>query len=84
MFRDMGLLKVMAFKHNWNESAICQFYATLVVDLEGESLTWMTGRERRTTCFREFVAVIDLDYDEMKAGKSMKSLPPMQVHITSP
>ena len=84
MFRNMGLLKVMAFKHNWNEYAIRQFYATLDVDLEGESLTWMTGRERRTASFWEFAALIDLDYDEMKAGKSMKSLPPMQVHITSP
>ena len=33
-------------------------------------------------CF--LAALIDLDYDEMKAGKSVKSLPPMQVHITSP
>ena len=47
-------------------------------------MTWMTGRERRTASFWEFAALIDLDYDEMKAGKSMKSLPPMQVHITSP
>ena len=45
-------------------------------------LEWMTGRERCTASYQEFAVLIDLDYDEMKVGKSVKRLPPMQEHET--
>ena len=48
MFRHMGFMKVMALKHNWNESVVHQFYATLDVDMEGESFVWMIGKEQLT------------------------------------
>ena len=51
LFHDMGLLKVMEFKHNWNELAIFQFYATLEVDMEDESLAWMTVKKSFAALF---------------------------------
>ena len=50
-FRGMGLRKVMEFMHNWNESIVCQFYATLEVDMEDERLTWMTGKKSFVASF---------------------------------
>jgi hypothetical protein len=41
----MDLHKVMEFSHNWNESAIHQFNATLEVNMEDELLTWMTSKK---------------------------------------
>lgn len=67
----------MDFKHNWNESAIRQFYATFEVDMEDEILSWMTGKKSFSFSFWEFASLIDLDYDEMKTEKSVNSLPPM-------
>ena len=38
-FQGMGICEVMEFKHNWNESVVRQFYATLEIDMEDERLT---------------------------------------------
>ena len=66
----MGLCKVMGFRHNWNESIIRQFYATLEVDMEDECLTWMTGKKSFVASFQDFASLIGLDYEEMKTGKT--------------
>ena len=81
-FRVMGLRKVMEFSHNWNESAIHQFYVTLEVNMEDELLTWMTGKKIFTTSFQEFATLIGLDNEDMNTGKSVGDLPPMQEHET--
>ena len=81
-FRGMGLLKVMEFKHNWNESAVREFYATLEVDMEDETFAWTTGRMSFATSFREFASLIGLDYEEMMTRRSMKGIPSMQEHET--
>ena len=78
----MGLRKVMGFRHNWNGSVIHQFYATLEVDMEDECLTWMTGKKSFVASFQDFASLIGLDYEEMKTGKSIGDLPPMQQHET--
>lgn len=72
----------MEFKHNWNESAIHQFYAILEVNIEDETLAWMTGKKSFGATFQEFAALIGLDYEEMKTGKSMKGLSWIQEHET--
>ena len=62
----MGLHKVMEFSHN----------------MEDELLTWMTGKKIFTALFLEFATLIGLGYEEMKTGKSMGDLSPMQGHDT--
>lgn len=68
MFNHMVWMKAMAFRNNWNEFAIHQFYATLEVNMEEESLAWMTGKERLKASFRELAQDVELDYDEMNIG----------------
>ena len=50
--------------------------------MEDELLTWMTGKKIFTALFLEFATLIGLGYEEMKTGKFMGGLPPMQEHET--
>lgn len=70
-----GLRDIMRLKQNWNEAVVRQFYATLEVNMEKESIKWMTGKGKFKASFREFAAACGLDYDSMKEGAQMKSLP---------
>ena len=74
-FQGMGLRKVMEFRHNWNESVLHQFYATLEVNMEDERLTWMTSKKSFVASFQDLASLIGLDYAEMKIGKSVSDLP---------
>ena len=74
----MGLRMVMGFRHNWNESIIRQFYATLEVDMEDEHLTWMIGKKSFTASFQDFASLIGLDYAKMKTRKTVSDLLAMQ------
>ena len=74
----MGLRKVMEFRHNWNESVLHQFYATLEVNMEDERLTWMTGKKSFVASFQDFASLIGLDYAKMKTRKTVSDLLAMQ------
>ena len=50
--------------------------------MEDELLTWMSGKNSFTTSFWDFATLIGLNYEEMKTGKSMGDLLPMQEHET--
>ena len=50
--------------------------------MEDELLTWMTGKKIFTASFHEFATLIGLEYEEMKTGKTMGDLLPMQEHET--
>jgi len=50
--------------------------------MEDELLTWMSGKNSFTTSFWDFATLIGLNYEEMKTGKSMGDLSPMQEHET--
>jgi hypothetical protein len=40
-FENMGLTNFFQHRCDWNETIICQFYATLEIDLVEETLVWM-------------------------------------------
>jgi hypothetical protein len=39
---ELEMTKMMNFKFDWNKEIICQFYATLYFDADGQKLIWMT------------------------------------------
>jgi len=54
---------------------IRQFFSTLEVNYEKETIKWMTGRGKYKTSFEEFADVCQLDYHTMKEGTQMDKLP---------
>jgi hypothetical protein len=72
---NVGLKNIMRFCHNWNEAMVQQFYATLEVNHEKETIKWMTGRGKYRASFAQFADVVYLDYDACKQGELMGSLP---------
>ena len=70
----------MAFKLNWNESTIRQFYATLEVNMEKEFLVWMMGKKRIRASFKDLAQVSGFSYRGVKAGRIVMSIPVMQSH----
>jgi hypothetical protein len=38
---EMEMTKMMSFKYDWNNEIICQFYAILYFDTDGQKLIWM-------------------------------------------
>jgi hypothetical protein len=38
---EMDMTKMMSFKYDWNNEIICQFYAILYFDTDGQKLIWM-------------------------------------------
>jgi hypothetical protein len=39
---ELEMTKMMNFNFDWNKEIICQFYATLYFDADGQKLIWMT------------------------------------------
>ena len=65
---EAGLRNAMTLQHNWSEAVIKQFFPTLEVNYEKETIKWMTGRGKYKTSFEEFADVCQLDYHTMKEG----------------
>ena len=65
----------MIFCHNWNEAVVRQFYSTLEVNYEKETIKWMTGKGKYRALFAQFAYVVQLDYDSCKQGELTDSLP---------
>ena len=80
---------IMTLQHNWSEAVIRQFFTTLEVNYEKETIKWMTGRGKCTASFGEFVDVCQLDYHTMKEGLYVDKLPKVkkseaaQLYVTS-
>jgi hypothetical protein len=43
---QLEMTKMMCFNYNWNKEIICQFYATLYFDADGQQLLWMIDGQR--------------------------------------
>jgi hypothetical protein len=41
-FENMGLTNSFQHRCDWNETVVCQFYATLEINMDEETLVWMT------------------------------------------
>ena len=62
---------------------IRQFFSTLEVNYEKETIKWMTRRGKYKTSFGEFADVCQLDYHTMKEGTQMDKLPKLKKSATA-
>jgi hypothetical protein len=67
-FEACGLYDFMGQKADFSEMAVKQFLATAEIDIDEQSITWMTGFKRYSTTFAEFATTNSLDYDTISAG----------------
>jgi hypothetical protein len=69
-FESMGLTNFFQHRCYWNETIICQFYATLEIDLVEEKIWWNTGKRTYYATFAQFAAENELDYEFITAEDS--------------
>ena len=62
-FEQMGLINFLQHRCDWNETIIRQFYATLEISIEQETIWWTTGKRTYYATFAQFAAANQLDYD---------------------
>jgi hypothetical protein len=67
-FETCGLYQFMRQRTDFSEMAVKQFLATTEIDIEEESITWMTGFKRYSATFADFAAANSLNYDIISAG----------------
>jgi hypothetical protein len=67
-FEICGLYHFMGQRTDFSEMAVKQFLATAEIDIDEESITWMTGFKRYSATFAEFAATNSLDYGTISAG----------------
>jgi hypothetical protein len=67
-FEACGLYHFMGQRTDFSEMAVKQFLATAEIDIDEESITWMTGFKRYSATFAEFAAANSLDYGTISAG----------------
>jgi hypothetical protein len=67
-FEACGLYDFMGQKTDFSEMAVKQFLATAEIDIDVQSITWMTGFKRYSATFAEFATTNILDYDTISAG----------------
>jgi hypothetical protein len=58
----------MGQKTDFGEMAVKHFLATAEIDINEQSITWMTGFKRYSATFDEFATANNLDYDMISAG----------------
>jgi hypothetical protein len=66
-FEACGLYDFMGQKTDFSEMAVKQFLATTEIDIDEQSITWMTGFKRYSASFAEFATANSLDYDIISA-----------------
>jgi hypothetical protein len=67
-FKACGLYHFMGQRTNFSEMAVKQFLATAEIDINEQSVTWMTGFKRYSTTLAEFATANSLDYDTISVG----------------
>jgi hypothetical protein len=67
-FETCGLYHFMGQRTDFSEMALKQFLATAEIDIDEESITWMTGFKRYSATFAEFAAANSLNYVTISAG----------------
>jgi hypothetical protein len=58
----------MGQRTDFSEMVVKQFLATSEIDIEEESITWMTGFKRYSASFADFATANSLDYGIISAG----------------
>lgn len=71
LLERLRLRNFMEHQCDWNETLVRQFYATFELDIEEQSIEWMTGQSRYIATFREFAAANQLDYDYFYGADSL-------------
>jgi hypothetical protein len=66
-FETCGLYQFMGQRTDFSEMAVKQFLATAEIDIEEESITWMTGFKRYSATFADFAAANSLNYGIISA-----------------
>jgi hypothetical protein len=66
-FEACGLYDFMGQKTDFSDMAVKQFLATTEIDIDEQSITWMTGFKRYSAAFAEFATANSLDYDIVSA-----------------
>ena len=76
----LGLEQLMRTECNYSVSLIHQFYATVVFDSsEDIGMTWMSGRQRLTSSFREFAQILGCPFHGLTTAAGAR----MHVHGVS-
>jgi hypothetical protein len=57
----LEMTKTMSFKYDWNNEIMCQFYATLYFDIDGQKLLWMTDEQRYEIIVQWFACLLGLN-----------------------
>jgi hypothetical protein len=73
------LLKFTQFTCDWNKTIIRQFYATIEIDWDKESITWITITRRFTATFAEFATACQINYEISGNGEYVWDSAPISV-----
>jgi hypothetical protein len=60
MCKYHGLDKIMAFRYDWNEEVILQFYSTFFFHKNSSSITWMTDDTKYSISIGQFASILGL------------------------
>jgi hypothetical protein len=71
---QLEMTKMMPFNYSWNKDIICQFYATLYFDADGQQLLWMIDGQQCGITIHEFVRMLGLEHQlTMELGAQIHS-----------
>ena len=70
-FEAMRLANFLQHRCDWNETVICQFYATLEINMVEERIWWTTGKRTYYATFAQFAAANQLDNDFITNDQSV-------------
>ena len=70
-FEHLGLADFLQHRCDWNETIICQFYATLEINMVEEKIWQKTRKMTYYATFAQFAAANQLDYDLMTNDQSV-------------
>jgi hypothetical protein len=60
MCKYHGLEKIMAFRYDWNEEVILQFYSTFFFHKNNTGITWMTDGTKYSISIGQFASILGL------------------------
>jgi hypothetical protein len=70
-FEACGLYHFMGQRTDFSEMAVKQFLDTAEIDIDEQSIKWMTGFKRYSATFAEFAMANNLDYDTISGPSRM-------------
>jgi hypothetical protein len=60
-YDELEMTRMMCFKYDWNKEIICEFYATLYFDVDGQRLMWMIDGRQYEIIVRRFARLLGLE-----------------------